>query len=135
MCSTLESVNQTLKRFFEVEEVPNVEKGYPADLKCERIYQSTTTRQSDGRYVVHLPFRGKFSTTWTVKRSSLEPFISFRNRFAKNSVLREEYNKEIRDYLDTTHMTKLNQTLTNEQNIYYIPHHVVIRTDSTTTKM
>ncbi|XP_008186006.1 uncharacterized protein LOC103310227 [Acyrthosiphon pisum] len=41
----------------------------------------------------------------------------------------------MRDYLDTTHMTKLNQTLTNEQNTYYIPHHVVIRPDRTTTKM
>jgi len=41
----------------------------------------------------------------------------------------------MKDYLDTTHMTNLNQTLTNEQNTYYIPHHVVLRPESTTTKM
>ncbi|XP_008183743.1 uncharacterized protein LOC103309618 [Acyrthosiphon pisum] len=135
MCSTLESVNQTLKRFFEVEEVPNVEKGCPADLECERIYQSTTTRQPDGRYVVHLPFLKNPPQLGQSKDQALNRLYHLENRFAKNPVLREEYNKEMKDYLDTTHMTKLNQTLTNEQNTYYIPHHAVIRPDSTTTKM
>ncbi|CAI6343478.1 unnamed protein product [Macrosiphum euphorbiae] len=135
MCSTLESVNQTLKRFFEVEEVPNVEKSCPADLECERIYQSTTTRQPDGRYVVHLPFLKTPPQLGQSKDQALNRLYHLENRFAKNRVLREEYNKEMRDYLDTTHMTKLNQTLTNEHNTYYIPHHVVIRPESTTTKM
>ncbi|XP_008183847.1 uncharacterized protein LOC103309646 [Acyrthosiphon pisum] len=56
MCSITYSVDRMLQRFLENENVPTVEKSSQADLECERIYQSTTTRQSHGRYIVHLPF-------------------------------------------------------------------------------
>lgn len=52
----LESINQTLQLFFYVEEVPKTKKTCPANLECEQIYQTTTARQADGRYIVHLPF-------------------------------------------------------------------------------
>lgn len=51
-----ESINQTLQLFFYVEEVPKTKKTCPANLECEQIYQTTTARQADGRYIVHLPF-------------------------------------------------------------------------------
>jgi len=55
LCS-LEPVNQTLQRFFEIKEVPKVEKSCPVNLERKHICQTTNTRQQDGRYRVHLPF-------------------------------------------------------------------------------
>jgi len=62
LCSTMDSVDQTLQQFFKNEDVPSTEKTSPEDLKCERIYHHknnilTTTRQLDDRYVVNLPFQ------------------------------------------------------------------------------
>lgn len=54
MCSTLESIDRTFKQFLEVENVLTVEK---RDTECEEMYKETTSRQPDGRYIVHLPFK------------------------------------------------------------------------------
>ncbi|CAI6376840.1 unnamed protein product [Macrosiphum euphorbiae] len=35
MCSTMDSVDRTLQRFLENEDVPTVEKSSQADLECE----------------------------------------------------------------------------------------------------
>lgn len=56
MCATTNSINRTLQRFMEIENVPTVEKANSEDIECEKIYRSTTTCQPDGRYIVHLSF-------------------------------------------------------------------------------
>jgi len=46
-------MDQTLQQFLKNEDVPTTEKTSPKNLECERIYQLTTTRQLNDRYVVH----------------------------------------------------------------------------------
>lgn len=56
LCASLDDVNQSLQRFWEVEEIPTTKNQSSAGLKYEEIYNNTTTRQADGRYIVHFPF-------------------------------------------------------------------------------
>ncbi|XP_050520046.1 uncharacterized protein LOC126893679 [Daktulosphaira vitifoliae] len=135
MCSTLESVNDTLQKFLEVEDVPTIEKCNPEDQECEQIYKSTTTCQADGRYVVHLPFIKYPPLLGESKEQALRRLCNLESRFSKNPEWRESYNKEMQNYLDNNHMAKLEQSSVSNKTAYYIPHHAVIRPESTTTKM
>ncbi|XP_017463462.1 PREDICTED: uncharacterized protein LOC108356871 [Rhagoletis zephyria] len=61
-------------------------------------------------------------------------FESLERKFARNPVLKTEYSKSIKEYLDLNHMS----LVTNEvfqQCKYFLPHHCVIKDDSSTTKL
>jgi len=83
MCSTMDSVDRTLQRFLENDDVPTVEKSSQADLECERIYQSTTTCQPDGRYIVHLPFQQDPPLLGKSKDVALRRLEQLENRFKR----------------------------------------------------
>ncbi|XP_037813340.1 uncharacterized protein LOC119604652 [Lucilia sericata] len=51
------SIDDQLAKFWELEEVPRRKILSEEDKKCEEIYRSTTTRSSEGRYIVCLPFK------------------------------------------------------------------------------
>lgn len=53
-------LNDQLSRFWELEEVPPVSRTTETEDYCEKLYRSTTYRNSDGRYVVSLPFKPDF---------------------------------------------------------------------------
>ncbi|XP_050435209.1 uncharacterized protein LOC126842324 [Adelges cooleyi] len=134
LCSS-ESVNHTLQQFFEIEEVPKVEKNNPADLECEQIYQTTTTRQQDGRYIVHLPFTRNPPLLGKSRDVALHRLRSLENKFKKSPELHKEYNMAMYDYLETGHMSAVVKKSDGEENMYYIPHQAVLRPESTTTKL
>ncbi|XP_065370828.1 uncharacterized protein LOC135962852 [Calliphora vicina] len=49
-----------LKKFWELEEIPQMKPHSEADHFCEKLYNETTYRQPDGRYMVKLPFKSEF---------------------------------------------------------------------------
>ncbi|XP_050444020.1 uncharacterized protein LOC126847685 [Adelges cooleyi] len=102
LCSS-ESVNHTLQQFFEIEEVPKVEKNNPADLECEQIYQTTTTRQQDGRYIVHLPFTRNPPLLGKSRDVALHRLRSLENKFKKSPELHKEYNMAIQIVVTEAH--------------------------------
>lgn len=83
MYTTIDSINQTLQRFLEIEEVPTAVKSDPADLECESLYRSSTTRLSDGRYVVHLPFIQNPPILGKSKDVAMKCLSQSENRFRK----------------------------------------------------
>ena len=53
-------LNEVLYRFWEVEEVSPLPQAEPLkDLYCETNFTNTHSRNTEGRYVVSLPFRNK----------------------------------------------------------------------------
>ncbi|XP_008179517.1 uncharacterized protein LOC103308231 [Acyrthosiphon pisum] len=136
MCSTMDAVDRTLQLFLENEDVPTVEKSSQADLECERIYQSTTTRQSDGRYIVHLPFQQDPPLLGKSKDVALRRLEQLENRFKRFPELRDEYHNAMKDYLALGHMSQIKVPSADEPTgAYYIPHQAVLRPESTTTRM
>lgn len=57
--ASLGSVDKALRRFWEIEELPNILKTSPTEQQCGEIYCTSTTSQADSRYVVHLPFNSR----------------------------------------------------------------------------
>ncbi|XP_052743937.1 uncharacterized protein LOC128199251 [Bicyclus anynana] len=130
-----------LKQFWELETEPNnifQKKLTNEEIKCENLFQSTTTRDNDGRYVVRLPFKienpeceeGQF------RELALKRFYSTEKRLLKNPKHYEEYQKVMKEYLTLNHM----KLIESEQEIadptaVYLSHHAVVREDKDTTKL
>lgn len=135
MCAITESVDRTLQRFLEIEDVPTVVKSSPDEEECERIYTTTTLRLPYGRYKVHLPFKPNPPVLGESRDQAAQRLFQLEKRLEKSPELRNEYNEAMRDYLRAGHMSKVNLNLTDIQTSYYIPHQAVIRPESSTTKM
>ncbi|XP_044313279.1 uncharacterized protein LOC123037281 [Drosophila rhopaloa] len=90
-----------LKRFCEVESVPDRSTETEEDTWCETFFQETHARRSDGRYVVRLPFKTYLDPTMVLGRShqmSLNRFIQLERRLSNNPGRWNKYVEEIEEY-------------------------------------
>lgn len=132
--------DEILKRFWELETEPKcTSKKVLSDEeeKCEKIYAATTKRNSDGKYVVKLPFREE-NTTYKIADSreiAIKRFISLERKFSNNVLLKERYKDVINEYLELGHMELVQEPDARRNMSVYLPHHAVIREDKTTTKV
>ncbi|XP_041451290.1 uncharacterized protein LOC111075664 [Drosophila obscura] len=128
-------LDKLLTKFWEVEDLP-IKVAGESDSYCERNFLRTTSRTSSGKYVVTLPFRDPDHCGSGLGHSrsiALAQFLRNENRLKRNVSFREQYNYVIQEYLDLDHMTEVPST--NESANYYLPHHAVIKPESTTTKV
>ncbi|XP_073960792.1 uncharacterized protein [Choristoneura fumiferana] len=109
----VEEDNNLLKRFWEVESELYSKQSIwtKEEEKCEEIYQQTTTRDENGRYVVQLPLKMDIADTVKVcgntKQLAVSRLEQLERRFARNEQLKTEYTKVIHEYLQLNHMKKV----------------------------
>ncbi|XP_046868570.1 uncharacterized protein LOC124461023 [Drosophila willistoni] len=121
-----EALETLFTRFWEVEDLP----GKPVEDSnsvCEVNFQKTTRRDVSGRYTVSLPFRDP--TNINIGHSRPGALA----QFLKNIPGKTEYDAVIQEYLDLGHMRQV--PFDGSNNNFYLPHHAVIKPDSTTTKV
>ncbi|XP_070068060.1 uncharacterized protein [Drosophila takahashii] len=129
------SLDKLLTKFWEVEDLPS-KMVKESDSVCESNFLRTTTRDASGKYVVTLPFcdPDHCGSELGYSRSiELAQFLRNENRLRRDTPLNEQYNSVIQEYLDLGHMREVSPTH-NSPN-YYLPHHEVIKPESTTTKL
>lgn len=132
---TSESLNETLRHFWELEELPIVRHLSPDEKAAEDIYTATTTRLSTGRFMVTLPFKKPLPMLGDSKTHVLQRYKALESRLNRNPSLRQQYNDFMQDYLSAGHMERVPlHDIDNPLN-YYIPHHCILKPDSTTTKL
>ncbi|GBP98390.1 hypothetical protein EVAR_72628_1 [Eumeta japonica] len=71
-----EQIETRLNKFFELEEVPDVSLLTPEENECELIYSSTVKRESSGRYVTVIPFKGDPNTLGDSLQSATRSYPS-----------------------------------------------------------
>ncbi|XP_055633833.1 uncharacterized protein LOC129774162 [Toxorhynchites rutilus septentrionalis] len=130
------SLEQIIERFWMTESL-STNDTYSEEKKfCETFYQSTTTRDNEGRYVVRLPRKPNFNIMLNdSKASALNRYQLLERRLDRNPELKEEYDKFMREYLSLGHMKLVNAEDDQAPVSYYLPHHPVIKDTSTTTKV
>lgn len=103
---------------------------------CERIYKETHIRNSEGRYIVKLPFKTENpqSPHGNTKEGAINRLFHLERRFMKNDDLRKEYTKAINEYNDMKHMEEVPSGESNKPAVY-LPHHAVVKEESETTKV
>lgn len=130
-------LDATLKKFWELEGVPNKISLSPDDRKCEEIFLESHTRDQSGRYMVSLPFRTPNPLLGDSLNSARRRFLSLEARLNRDPALFQDYAKFMQDYLESGHMTPVNSQTGNipSNSCYYIPHHCILKPHSTTTKL
>ncbi|XP_076660151.1 uncharacterized protein LOC143363457 [Halictus rubicundus] len=120
----------------EIEEIPRTSSPSPEDIQCEEHFASTHFRTPEGRYVVRLPFKDTSSTPLGASRSSALSHLLFsERRLKRNPIQAAEYIRFLLEYESLGHMEKVTSTDEQSSPTYFIPHHGVARTDSTTIRL
>lgn len=129
----LQSLDSSLRKFWEVEEIPTDRLLTEEERLSELIYDSTTIRLPSGRYSVSLPFKSKVEGFDGMRKIAFNRFASLERRLTRNESLKQEYSACITEYLDLGHMVEVDPV--EFPNAYYIPHHSVVKESSSTTKL
>lgn len=133
------ALEKQISRFWEVEDLPRKKFLTPSDQSCEDWYIRTTRRNSEGRYMVSLPFIDEYPDDITIGHSrtvAMAQYFKNEARLLRSSELKLEYDKVIEEYLILNHMTEISPPLSTDPiDYYYMPHHAVIKPESTTTKV
>jgi len=145
-------LDNRLQQFWETENIPAVENAEtdqptPTERACEEFYLNTTTRDVvSGRFTACIPWKhpkpeiGE-SRSYAVRRLlQMERRLSSKTnnerRKSENQHYKNEYIQFMREYQELGHMTQVPPLdgMHPNNNVYYIPHHFVLKSDSTTTK-
>lgn len=127
------TLDEQVKQFWEVEEPPRAPILVPEDEICERMYTDLTYREPDGRYVVPILIKDRKCTLGNSYPSALSRLSNLEKKLSRHSQLKSDYIDFMREYENMNHMELASPSPTNEA--YHIPHHCIIRPQSTTTKL
>lgn len=128
-------IDQQLKKFWELEEMHPPRVFTKSEKECEEFFRDTHKRLKNGRYELRIPFH-KDPTTHLgdSKRMAIARFLQVERRLSRDPNLRQSYTNFMREYEQLNHMEILKDK--EDSNVaYYLPHHAVMKSDSTTTKL
>ncbi|XP_031348317.1 uncharacterized protein LOC116174520 [Photinus pyralis] len=104
---SLNKLQDEVSKFWEINECIERVSHLSAEEKyCEKMFNETTQRATNGKFIVRIPLKPNYS--------SLDKYVKF-----------------MYEYKQLNHMTEIEDTL---KATYYLPHHAVLR-DSLTTKL
>ncbi|XP_055604756.1 uncharacterized protein LOC129752988 [Uranotaenia lowii] len=133
--ASVESIENSITRFWELEEVPTAPKMTAEEQQCEEHFAATHTRDVSGRYTVRLPLKPNADKLDSCRNLALKRFFMLENRLQRNPELWSQYVEFIREYQLLGHCQTINEADDPPQRgKYYLPHHAVLRPSSTTTK-
>ncbi|XP_031634739.1 uncharacterized protein LOC116348029 [Contarinia nasturtii] len=127
-------LEENLKRFWENEEVEITPILTEEHQKCLDFCKENTKRLPSDHIETAFPFKMNPKSENFLgdsRRMALRRFFHLEKKFQSNSEFYERYKADILSYLESNHMS-LSKSPANEG--YYLPHHAVIREESTTTK-
>ncbi|XP_046387356.1 uncharacterized protein LOC124156925 [Ischnura elegans] len=131
------SVDSLLQRFWLQEEINAVSVSLtPEEQACESHFKSTYSRNSDGRYVVRLPILSeKLKQLGDTYHPSMTLLFRMENKFKRDLDFQQSYCKFMQEYLVSGHMQCIPESQVNLKKYVFLPHHGVIKTSSTTTRL
>lgn len=134
----LDTLNDTLTRFWLIEELPQKQILSKEEEYCEEFFKKTTYRNNEGRFVVKLPFCQDYEKKLGESKDlCLKRFLNIESRLQRDERLKTQYVDFMKEYEFLSHMTlKCNFVDdTSKENLsYFIPHHPVLRESSLTTQ-
>lgn len=132
---TVEDVYDAVQRFWHIEEVPEREAVSIEAEECEMLFRSTHKRNEEGRFVVQLPLKETVDQLSDCRSLALKRFYLLEQRLVRNPSLRDQYVQFIREYEHLGHCKQIDESSDRPNTRKcYLPHHAVIRPDSSSTK-
>lgn len=131
----LNDLNNQMQFLWKMEEIHNpTTKWTPEQKSCETHFTENVATNSSGRIIVKLPFKEHFSTLGSSYNAALKRFHSLERRLSRDNNLKAQYSDFMTEYEQLGHMSLItNADLTTAH--YFIPHHCVLRPNSSSTKL
>ena len=135
--SISEQLNESLKKFWELEHGLLTINLSPEEQACEDSYAKNTYRDKSGRFVVQLPVKPDvLCKIGESKKTAYKLLLSLERRLKKSPDTQQQYSKFLKEYQDLGHMREVTEAeLATKSKVYYMPHHCVINENSTSTKL
>lgn len=129
-------LNQLLRRFWEIENLPTTCQLTDSEMYCEQHFTNTTTITPEGRFEVRLPFISNRAILGDSYNNAKRRLLAMERRFHTNHELRDMYTTFMKEYIEMNHMKLVNwhSIDRNNNNKYFIPHHAIFK-ESTTTQL
>ncbi|XP_023314645.1 uncharacterized protein LOC106654050 [Trichogramma pretiosum] len=122
------TLNQLLEKFWQIEDIAQTKHWTTEEQFCEDYFVKTTSRNSEGRFVVRLPFAAK--TRFECSRDiALSCLFRMERRIMKSPRLSLSYNNFMREYLQLKHMELVPPTQISAPS-FYLPHHGVFKSEN-----
>ncbi|XP_036345845.1 uncharacterized protein LOC118755102 [Rhagoletis pomonella] len=132
-CST--RLDYLVRRFWEIDHVIEpIAKTTKEELDCEEHFRQNYSRLSSGEYSVRLPMKSSVESLGDSYLQALHRFRSLERKLTRNPQLKEQYVAFINEYLDLNHMSLVSSKDVHDCK-FFLPHHCVIKDDSTTKKL
>ncbi|XP_066595445.1 uncharacterized protein [Prorops nasuta] len=129
----LTSLSEKIADFWNIKELENekalIDKG---NVSYVEHYVRTSRRELDGTYTVFLPFRDENRDFGNSYKVALHRLYALECKFDQNKSFKTEYTRVFKEYLELGHMSEVSNPKTEG---FYLPHHAVFKSDSTTTKL
>lgn len=128
------SITDELRRFWENEQVESKPILSEEHQKCVEHFNQTYKRDEDGSFILSLPFsynKNDPDLLGNSKELALKRFYQIEKRFKRDEKFKQRYHEDMQSYLEAGHMTLCES---NSNDGYFLPHHAVVREESTTTK-
>lgn len=121
------ALHDSLQKFWQLEEPPYESKLTMEEQECEKIFSSTTSRDSSGRYIVRLPFKESKSKLGDSSENAKQMFHYMEKRMKSQEDLKIQYKEFMQDYISSGHMKICENIPKPDDTHYYLPHHGVFK--------
>ncbi|XP_065077326.1 uncharacterized protein LOC135700674 [Ochlerotatus camptorhynchus] len=130
-------LNRTLRMFWEQEEVPKPQQLNPSEQAATELFRSTLTRDENGRFIVRLLFDDSKPALGESLTSAIKRLRSMERRFRQDEEFYTLYSEFLSEYLALGHMEEVppDELEVETSKCFYLPHHAVVKAESTTTKL
>ncbi|XP_055622014.1 uncharacterized protein LOC129765627 [Toxorhynchites rutilus septentrionalis] len=130
--ATEADLNVQLEKMWEVENFDVGKSLTPAEQDVENHFLQTVSRDTEGRYIVRLPFRESMAPLLgDAFDQAVRRLLLMVKRFVRDKDLQDAYVKFMDEYERLGHMEVGSRDAGPQ---YFLPHHAVHRPESSTTK-
>ncbi|XP_043661634.1 uncharacterized protein LOC122625612 [Drosophila teissieri] len=131
----LTEIDQKMERLWRIDHVEPPEITLtPEQRNCEEFYTKTVRRNSDGRLEVRLPFKDEPTVLGASFDIAKRRFLSLERSLCKRPEVGAKYVEFMQEFQNLGHMSPVSHPQLNTPH-YYIPHHCVLKPNSTSTKL
>lgn len=126
-----------IERFWTIENIDDFDKISSNEKnECEIHFKKHTSRDSNGRFIVKLPFSADPNTSLGDSYTmALRRFCNLERRLQKLPEVMRSYSEFMNEYVTLGHMSYIPSSSIRSVPNYFLPHHCVLKPDSSSTKL
>lgn len=135
LLSSEATVDENIQKLWELESISkSSHKILPEHKVCELSFINTTVMDGNNRIVVALPFKDSPNRLGDSAEIARRRFLAMERRMLRNPEICSQYVAFMKEYQNMGHMSLVPNPNLCEPH-YYIPHHCVLKPNSSTTKL